>query len=239
MVIDQLEADLRAVLADQAATVPADAVERVSSRNYHPRSRRALVSMTSGATLVAAAAASIFAITVTRGAHTAPGASRDGSASGDGQHQTALGEENVVQLAGYTVALPTGYHHVNGATRSCSSELDLISGDRTRLISPISGSCPLVLRSVIMTLPAGARRQSILSAPATTTGAPGAVVFYTTVDAGSGTTAYFPAELAGGKTAYVSIGYGHSTINIQQAVELANGLSVTPTTPCRDSHGCG
>jgi len=143
-----------------------------------------------------------------------------------------------IELAGYVVTLPAGYRLAPGAT-NCNKGIAPSSG--TRVIPPGSSKdCPLAIQSVVANLPAGTDAWTVtvhvLSGQNTNV-----TVFVTR--SGSQVTTYFPARLPSGRTVYVSIGSGPTSVggpavNIQQASELAQGLAVSPATPCTNPSGC-
>lgn len=231
--IDQLETEVRELFAEQAAAVPLASVRKVAGIDYHPRSPRRLMPITAGVSALAAAGVCALAITATTGSDDAPASSHDQSGAKARQvdpapHATRFRADSV-ELAGYSVHLPAGYRHVRTAS-TCTD--DLVSRTQAPLVVTPSGGCPLVIDAVLPALPANATAHSV---NADTT----PVTFYSVTNPATGTTGYFPARLTGGQDVYVSIGYGHATINVQQAAQLAAGLDVTPAGPCTGPDGCG
>jgi hypothetical protein len=131
-----------------------------------------------------------------------------------------------IKLAGYVVVLPAGYRlAAPGAATNCNTGLAPTSG--TQVIPPGSlTGCPLKIESVVASVPSGAHRFEVRYTTYTSSGwILRTVVAYGT-HASLLTTVYFPARLASGRTLYVTL--DATSINLQQASELAQGLTVTP-----------
>jgi hypothetical protein len=109
MTIDCFEADLRAALAQHAATVPAEATARVCRLDYRPRTRSHVA--TTGLAALAVAVAGAYA-----------GAEGGFSGLAGPQHRspaTAAGQ--TLRLADFSFTLPTGAQVVTGAAASDGS----------------------------------------------------------------------------------------------------------------------
>jgi hypothetical protein len=228
--IDQVENEVRVLFAEQAATVPVASVTKVVSVDYHPRGRR-LMPMMAGAVTLAAAGVCALTVLAASGSGNVKSNAAPGERGGATRHTDAArnGTANTVRLAGYVVHFPAGYPHV-GTAANCTDEL--VSRVHDPLVATPDGGCPLVIQSVISALPATATAESLKDGSTP-------VRFYSSTSPSTGTTGYFPARLPDGRHVYVSLGYGHAKINVQQAIQLANGLNVTPTGSCTDPNGCG
>jgi hypothetical protein len=151
-----------------------------------------------------------------------------------------------VQLAGYVVALPAGYHLAPAGSTNCNAGLSPTTG--TRVIPPGSANgCPLDIESVTATLPSNATPSKHTLMRGNATGSTSTTITFYVVLAQPNATLYFPVRLADGSTVYVTIDahgvvasdtdVGHA-ITVDQASQLANGLTVAATKPCTNPNGC-
>jgi hypothetical protein len=152
-----------------------------------------------------------------------------------------------VQVPGYVVVLPAEYRRAPAGSTNCNAGLTPTTG--ARVLPPGSANgCPLDIESVTTRLPSNARPSKHIgtrftaSGPSTST----TITFYE-VAAQPHVTLYFPVRLADGRTVYVTIGahgvVGGDTdvgqaITVDQASQLANGLTVAATKPCPDPRDC-
>jgi hypothetical protein len=213
------------------------------------RARRASVGRKIAFAAVSAAAAAAIAIPLATADHQA--ARVDAGRQPTGSQNvgpTSVGQDGrvSVQLAGYVVALPAGYRLAPAGATNCNAGLSPTTG--TPVIPPGSANgCPLDIESVTARLPSNATPWEHTLVRVNATGSTSTTITLYVVFAQPNVTLYFPARLADGSTVYVTIGahgvgasdtdIGHA-INIDQASQLANGLTVAATKPCTNPSGC-
>lgn len=198
---------------------------------------------------VTAAAAAAIAIPLATADHQAArvDAGRQPTGSQHGR-PTTVGQDGRVsiQLAGYVVALPAGYHLAPAGSTNCNAGLSPTTG--TRVIPPGSANgCPLDIESVTAALPSNATPSKHIGVRLNATGSTSTTITFYVVLAQPNAMLYFPVRLADGSTVYVTIGahgVGASdtaigdAITLDQASQLANGLTVAATKPCTTPSGC-
>ncbi|MCL2780786.1 MAG: hypothetical protein FWD74_04745 [Actinomycetia bacterium] len=168
----------------------------------------------------------------------------------------SLADDNRITLAGYQIALPEGFKvgTTDGADTNCTADLHLKPGETERMVTTPAGGCPLVITSVVRSLPADARHSFIAIAgqpgSAATVGAagqPGSDAIAKIYVSVAQSKLYVPAKLPDGSTVYVTVqnvGFslartGDDTVLVQvdgsvssyfvqQLQQLAAGMEVTP-----------
>jgi hypothetical protein len=224
-------------------------VVMAAAEDPRARARRVPVGRKVAFAVVSAAVAAAIAIPLATADHRAAPVDAGRQATGS-QHvgPASVGQDGrvSVKVAGYVVALPAGYRLAPPGSTNCNATLSPTTG--TQVIPPGSANgCPLDIESVTATLPSNAARSDHTLVRVTATGSTSTTITFYMVLTRPNATLYFPARLADGSTVYVTIGahgvvagdtdVGHA-IDVEQASQLANGLTVTATTPCTNPSGC-
>jgi hypothetical protein len=220
MATDQLETDLRELLAGQAGGVSTERLSKITTRNYHPRTHSTLAPLALGAGVAAVAAVASVAATSSSSTHrTVP------SANSPVIHVTSAAPNHSVSAptAGHTTLTLDGYRVSLPAKAATSAPGDYYwyiwapdcSGGKAT-----NTDCPAV---AVVSL--GAVLDNATKHEAT---APdGTKVTWYVSTAGGNTITYFPVALPNGTTKNIGLQLANNgTMNDSDAIAFAQGINV-------------
>jgi hypothetical protein len=196
------------------------------------RSRHRRIVATRMAAVPLLAAVTVGAVTLWPQTHAPrPDAAATPTPAGGHSAPTTNTSTPSIELAGYRLSFPAAYK-LGAPDTNCTANLHLSADEKTRLITTPDAACPLLIKSVLSELPAGAIKDEVRGtegvrpdgSPAGSAD-PGRSETYYRLTA-DGATLYVPAKLPGGDTVYVTVEWGTSGFDGAQLVELETGLHV-------------
>jgi hypothetical protein len=243
---DPFEDQLRNVLASQANVVTESRIAAIADRDYAPRTRRRAIPLLCAGVVATAAAVAAVVIVPLPAHDPSPGTVPDaaGPVTGSGVTDSPASESNWVELGGYRLSFPAGYQ-LGRADTNCTKDLHLSATEIRRLVTTPEPGCPLLVTSVVRSLPTQADRVRFSETHHIGSGAgssyPDKVVTATIYLFGDGTThvtTYVPAKLPDGSTVYVTVagppagldvrGSGRGpAYSLAQLVEFEQGVDVS------------